>query len=369
MERSANGTLNGSTPFPKLFEVERNANPAFTAQTSKSGPQRVGEILPEHREVLASMQELVRENLGFLSPRDRAWQPTDFLPNLTAEDWREQIEAFRLQSRGISDDLLVVLVGDMVTEEALPSYSVSLNLIAEDCEGDNASPWATWLRGWTAEENRHGDLLNAYLRLTGRVDMRSIELTIHHLIANGFNPKAYPDPYNGLVYTSFQERATRISHGNVGRLVKAQGDSFLAKICHRIAGDESRHEAFYSRLMEHVIDTDPDGGILAFRRMLSSLIVMPGRFMYDGKDPDIFDHFAVVAQRTGVYTVNDYADIIEHLVTTWNIAGRAVTGQAARAQEYLCDQAERYRSFADEIRAGLDAQPPVAFSWIDGRKV
>ena len=323
----------------------------------------------EHHEILSGMQAFVGENLNFLGEVDKVWQPTDFLPDLTAENWHDQLLDFRARSQEISDELLVVLVGDMVTEEALPSYSVSLNIIAKDYEGDSKDPWAVWLRGWTAEENRHGDLLNAYLRLTGRVDMRAIEVTVHHLVANGFNPKAYPDPYNGLIYTSFQERATKISHGNVGKLVSAQGETNLAKICQRIAGDESRHEAFYTKMMRQVMEIDPNGGILAFRSMLRGIIAMPGRLMYDGKDPDLFDHFAVIAQRTGVYTVYDYAAIIDHLVKIWNIAGRAVSGPAAKAQEYLCRQSERYIAFADEIKASLTAQPAIAFSWIHDRKI
>jgi acyl-[acyl-carrier-protein] desaturase len=334
-----------------------------------SAAAAVGAEVSEHREVLRSMQSFVGANLNLLSPPERCWQPSDYLPDLTAENWREQLQDFRLQAQGVSDDLLVVVVGDMVTEEALPSYSVSLNLIAQDDEGDKATPWAVWLRGWTAEENRHGDLLNAYLRLTGRVNMRAVEKTIHYLIANGFNPKAYPDPYNGLIYTSFQERATKISHGNVGQLVHAQGDRNLASICQRIAGDESRHETFYSKMMRRVMDIDPEGGILSFRNMLRRLIAMPGRLMYDGKDPDLFDHFAIVTQRSGVYTSHDYAAIIEHLVKTWDIGGRSVTGPAAKAQEYLCRQAERYASLAEEITASLAAQPAVAFSWIQDRKV
>src|SRR5437868_13676412 len=134
---------------------------------------------------------------------------------MTAADWREKLEAFRAPAEQLSDEVLVVLVADMVTEEALPSYAVSLNLIAEDTSGTSEEPWAVWLRGWTAEENRHGDLLNAFLRLTGRVDMRAIEITVHHLVKYGFNPRAYPDLYGGLVYTSFQERATKVSHSNV----------------------------------------------------------------------------------------------------------------------------------------------------------
>ena len=61
----------------------------------------------------------------------------------------------------MSDELLVVLVGNMVTEEALPNYAIALEDIAHDRSGVTDTPWAHWLRGWTAEENRHGDLLNA----------------------------------------------------------------------------------------------------------------------------------------------------------------------------------------------------------------
>jgi acyl-[acyl-carrier-protein] desaturase len=323
----------------------------------------------DHLELLHTMHEYVKENLSLLAPIDKAWQPTDYLPDLASDGWREQVELFRTASQVLSDELLVVLVGDMVTEEALPNYAISLNLIAQENTGDAKLPWSQWLRGWTAEENRHGDLLNAYLRLTGRVDMRSVELTIHHLITGGFNPKSFPDPYNGIVYTSFQERATRISHANVGKLVAAQGDNQLAKICQRISGDESRHELFYTRMMGKVFDLDPNGAMLSFRSMMRTVIAMPGKLMFDGKDPDLFDHFAIIAQRHEIYTVHDYAAIIDHLVKTWHVATRHATGPAAKAQDYLCRQAERYASLAEEVKASLTAQPPIPFSWIHNRKI
>lgn len=47
----------------------------------------------------------------------------------------------------------------------------------DDPNGVSSSAWAKWSRGWTSEENRHGDLLNRYLYLTGRVDMRAIEVS------------------------------------------------------------------------------------------------------------------------------------------------------------------------------------------------
>ena len=79
-----------------------------------------------------------------------------------------------------------MLVGDTITEEALPTYESWLL----DLDGINQDPdngWAKWIRTWTAEENRHGDVLNKYLYLSGRVNMREVEISTQHLIADGFD--------------------------------------------------------------------------------------------------------------------------------------------------------------------------------------
>jgi acyl-[acyl-carrier-protein] desaturase len=320
-------------------------------------------------DLIESLQGFVEENLSLLTPVDQAWQPTDLLPDLTAEDWAEQVTRFRTSARQVSDELLVVLVGNMVTEEALPSYSLSLDRIVKDQTGIDDVPWARWLRGWTAEENRHGDLLNAYLRLTGRVDMHAVELTIHHLIANGFDSRNKGDDCSGLIYAAFQERATRITHGNVGKLAAGQGDENLARICRKIAGDEARHEAFYTRVVGQAMEREPEASVLAFRTMIKGIISMPGRHMFDGQEPDLFDHFATVSQRIGAYTVQTYAQIIEHLVEAWGVAHRSLSGKAAKAQDYLCQQAEKYRRFADEVAEALAKKPPARFAWIHGSEV
>ncbi len=320
-------------------------------------------------ELIESLQGFVGENLALLAPVEQAWQPTDLLPDFAAEDWAEQVSRFRVSAGHLSDEVLVVLVGNLVTEEALPNYAVSLNRVVKDETGTGEAPWAKWLRGWTAEENRHGDLLNAYLRLTGRVDMRSVERTVHHLIRNGFDPRSQGSEYAGLIYAAFQERATRLTHGNVGKLAARQGDENLARICRKIAGDEARHETFYTRVVGQVMEQDPEAGVLAFRAMLRGIVAMPGRRMFDGHDPDLFDHFAVVSQRIGAYTALTYAQIIRHLVDAWGVADLSLSGKAARAQDYLCQQAERYESYAGEIAENLAKQPPVGFSWIHGSQV
>ncbi len=317
-------------------------------------------------EAIQGLDPFVGENLALLAPVDQAWQPTDYLPNLSCDDWAGELARFREPARGLSDELLVVLVGNMVTEEALPSYAIALEQVAKDPSGIGETSWAQWLRGWTAEENRHGDLLNAYLRLTGRVDMRSVEQTIHHLIRNGFSSRNGGSGHIALIYAAFQERATRITHGNVAKIASSQGDENLARICRKIAGDEARHETFYTRIVGELMARDPETTVLAFRTALKGVIAMPGRLMFDGHDANLFDHFAAVSQRAGTYTARTYAGIIGHLLTSWKVADFSLSGKAAKAQDYLCQQPGRYEQFADEISESLARQSPVEFAWLHG---
>ncbi len=320
-------------------------------------------------EVIKSMEGFVGENLGaLLKPVDESWQPSDFLPDLTKGDWKEQITEFRARANDLPDDVLVILVGDMITEEALPTYQAWLNRLqgVADPTGASDSPWARWGRGWTSEENRHGDLLNKYLYLTGRVDMRAVEKTIHHLINNGFDPQTGDDPYLGFVYTSFQERATKISHRNVGTLAKQAGEDRLHKICGLIAGDEARHEKAYKLFMSKIFELDPAGAVLAFGKMMKAKIAMPALLMHDGKDNNLYTKFSMVAQKAGVYTAKDYAEIISTLVDEWKITGlKGLSDASARAQEYLCGLAERYQKLSERVKVSGSEK----FSWIYDREI
>ncbi|EEC51880.1 predicted protein, partial [Phaeodactylum tricornutum CCAP 1055/1] len=306
---------------------------------------------------------------------ENAWQPQDYLPDLSQDNWHDSIKEVRAMAKEIPDELLVVLIGDMVTEEALPTYQTLLNTFegCDDPTGTSESPWARWSRGWTSEENRHGDLLNKYLYLGGRCDMRNIEVTIQHLITNGFNPQARKDPYRGFVYTSFQERATKISHGNVGKLARTYGEKNLNKICAKIAGDEGRHEKAYQIFSEEILKRDPDGLIHVFGDMMRGQIVMPAEQMTDGKDPDLYDNFSMVAQKTGVYTALDYAEIIDHLVKRWDLEHlEGLSPAAEKEREYLCRLPERYRKLATRSmnkkkKVTEDEDPLKSFGWIYGR--
>ncbi|MCA9417678.1 MAG: acyl-ACP desaturase [Candidatus Omnitrophica bacterium] len=328
----------------------------------------------EKLEVIDSIQDHIGDQLSLLSlpGKEKNWQPTDFLPDLSKDGWEKEVEELRESARGLPDETLVVLVGDMITEEALPNYSAAFNRFAgaNDKTGVDDSPYAQWGRAWVAEENRHGDVLNKFLYLTGRVDMRAIERTIQHLIVNGFNLQHDGDPYKGFVYTSFQERATKISHSNVAKLCQKAGFKSLHRMCQIISGDEARHEEGYKRFMDKIFEVDPNNAVLSFAEMMRRTITMPAKTMLDDKDPNLFEHFEMVAQRAGVYTALDYADIIDHLIKRWKL--ETLTGlnsEAAEGQDYLCKLSNRYRRLAERIEKKIKDYKPVPFSWIFDRAV
>ncbi|GLI64991.1 hypothetical protein VaNZ11_008416 [Volvox africanus] len=332
-------------------------------------------------DVVRSLEDgyLQTQVVPLLKPVDKCWQPADFLPPSEDADFLDKVHALRERVKNLPDDYLVVFVGDMITEEALPTYMTMLNTLdgVRDETGASLTPWAKWTREWTAEENRHGDIMNKYMYLTGRVNLKAIEITIQNLIGSGMDPKTENNPYLGFCYTSFQERATKVSHGNTARHALEYGDEVLAKICGSIASDEGRHEIAYTKIMDGLFERDQNGAMLAFADMMRKQIVMPAHLMNDGEHEqktgrNLFADFSSVAEKTGTYTAMDYADIMEHLVGRWKVPERTgLNGEAAHAQEYLVKLPDRIRKLAEKA-AARKAKAKVVhspFSWVFDREV
>ncbi len=321
--------------------------------------------LEKNAAVIAGLESMAAQAVDdFLVDPQQCWQPTDFLPDMTQADALEQLSALRKRTDAIPPEIISSLVGNMITEEALPNYQSFFNLLkGMNDEGNMASDkgWVRWSRAWTAEENRHGDLLNKYLYLSGRADMKEVEITIHNLIANGFDAKAKQDPYQAMIYTSFQERATKIAHVNTGKLADKAGDDVLSRICKTIAGDEARHEKAYKSFMAKIFEVDPDGALLAFETMMKKQITMPALLMDHAEKDSLFTRFSLITEKMGIYTTFDYANIITHLTERWKI--ESLTGlkdYAAKAQEYLCTLADRYRRIAERLSVPVAVTP----AWI-----
>lgn len=178
------------------------------------------------------------------------------------------------------------------------------------------------------------------------------------------------NPYLLFMYTSFQERATFISHGNTARLAKQHGDKNLAQICGIIASDEKRHETAYTKIVEKLFEIDPDGAVSAFADRMRKKITMPGLFMYDGRDENLFEHYASVAQRLNVYTAKDYVDILEFFVERWKVEKlTGLSSEGRKAQDYVCGLSQRLRKLEERVQEKATQETTIPFSWILGRHV
>jgi acyl-[acyl-carrier-protein] desaturase len=256
-----------------------------------------------------------------------------------------------------------VLIGDTITEEALPSYESWLAMV-QGVSDDEEGGWMRWNRHWTAEENRHGDLLNKYLYLSGRVNMRAMEVSTQYLIADGFDIGTGHDPYRNFIYTSFQELATNISHRRVASQAKKDGDALLSKMCGVIASDEARHAKAYKFFIEKIFEVDPNGAMLAFEDMMRKKIVMPAHFLREIglKIGQTFGHFTDAAQRLGIYTAIDYVDILKELIEDWKIEGMTELNETGeKARDYIMKLPERLLRVADRMK---NPMLEYKFTWI-----
>jgi len=317
------------------------------------------------KEVLAHVEKYMLKMMPtYLKPIDTNWQPSDFLPDSTSDSFYQDIKILRENAKDLSYDLVAVLIGDTITEEALPTYESWL-MMMDDISREEEGGWVKWNRNWTAEENRHGDLLNKYLYLSGRVDMRQMEISTQYLIADGFDIGTGHDPYRNFVYTSFQELATNISHRRVASLAKKDGDALLSKMCGVIAADEARHAKAYKDFMSKIFEVDPSEAMIAFEDMMRKKIVMPAHFLREMglKIGQTFGHFTDAAQRLGVYTAVDYVEIMQQLIEEWKIDSLKELNEAGeKARDYVMNLPDRLLRVADRMK---NPTMEYKFSWIN----
>lgn len=351
--------------------------------------------LMEHREVVYSLSPFVAsETKRLLPPPTEVWQPGKFVPNHSHESYHEDVKEFGERSKSLSPALLVVSAGNTITEEGLGLFVPAL-VKATDHDMSlvdiSISPWNTWNLGWAGEEHRHEILLYMYHYLSKRYDIEQLDTTIHGFLRNGFQPGIGNDVYRAFIYTSFQERATNRSHNNVSLLARQmeypngvptnedRKPYSLYDICNTIAKDEAKHEAFYKGVMKKIFDIDPDGAMIAFHGMMKTGISMPaarmdntGELPAHQKESNIFQDYSVVAQKIGVYTAHDYAEIFEHLMKVWKVKERKVTSvEAEKAKLDLIRDLERgkYRRLARGIQHNVEmSEEKLYFPWLAGEK-
>jgi acyl-[acyl-carrier-protein] desaturase len=290
-------------------------------------------------EVLKCLELKVKEWIASHVAKRKLWFSSDFIP--TEEKMTEDkisVKANLMErAKGIKDNVRVALALNLLTEEGLPHFHTLITKYLGD-----ESFWAKWTNMWTAEEDRHGNAIRDYVRDSHLFNFREVELMQYHYVESGFNPDLDMDPYKVFVYTTLQERATQISHKNTGKAA-GEEEPLIYGILSSIAADEAKHFSFYRNVFKEILKIDPNGGLISAADIMPT-IDMPGVSMPN------FREIADVVRRTGIYTPWHYKEIVEELITYWEIDTLSGLSEiAAKAQEKIMYIPARLKKIAQYI--------------------
>ena len=274
-------------------------------------------------EVLRDPEAKVAELMAAHEAKRPLWFPADLLDAQPGESQEEHEKGLKARAQSMPDPVKAALTLNLLTEEGLPHFH---RLIAVYLGDD--SHWTNWNNLWTAEEDRHGTVLTDYCKSTRILDRRTLEVMQFAYIKAGFQPAWDKDPYRVFAYTTVQERATQVSHGNTGKIC-GEFDPVLGDALANVASEEARHFAFYRTMVTEILKRDPD-------EMLHSLsLVLPGIDMPGHTIPG-FVQLADVIRRAGIYGPRDYLRIVQEQLKHWKIETMEGLNEMGRkAQEKL----------------------------------
>jgi acyl-[acyl-carrier-protein] desaturase len=297
---------------------------------------------PDQLQVLADLEPVVETELNRHDSARKLW----FARNLLPLDDEGRVTRFVKPGEEpfLTPTAQAAMILNLLTEDNLPAYH---RIIAANFGMDGA--WGTWVNKWTAEENRHAYVMRAFLDLTRAVDTEQLELDRMKQMEQGFDD-GDKDPLHTLVYVTFQELATRVSHKNTG---EATQDPLASVMLSRIAMDENLHMVFYRNLVAAAFELAPNQVMRAITDEVQNF-AMPGANMAG------FLSKSLLIARAGIYDLRKHKDeVIKPILRQWNVWKRtdlSGEGEAARQElgEFIHTKLEkRVQRFEDQRDSGM----------------
>jgi acyl-[acyl-carrier-protein] desaturase len=259
-------------------------------------------------DLLRELEPVVATNLDRHLGIAKEWHPHDYVPwsrgrdfaFLGGTDWSPE-------ESPLDPVAQVAMITNLLTEDNLPSYHRE---IATRFGRDGA--WGQWVGRWTAEEGRHGIALRDYLVVTRGVDPVALERARMMQMTVGYD-SGDKSALEAVVYVSFQELATRVSHRNTGR---ATGCPLAEQLLTRISTDENLHMVFYRNIVAAALDIAPDDAMQAIRDEVIGF-AMPGAGMAD------FTRNSVLIAKAGIYDLRLHHDeVVMPVLRHWRVFDR-----------------------------------------------
>ena len=100
-------------------------------------------------EVMATIGKSMDDLLDkYLKPIESNWQPADLLPDSRNPEFVKEVSQIQELAKEMDYDLLTVLIGDTITEEALPTYEtwlMDVEGVNQQYNNGNPNGWSKWV--------------------------------------------------------------------------------------------------------------------------------------------------------------------------------------------------------------------------------
>lgn len=221
------------------------------------------ELKPEPPEVLAAIYRQFREHFA-LAERRRRWSLEDDIP------WGRC-------NRSLAPAIADVVQTFTAVELYLPDYlGKGFPLI----RANRGRSWS--LAVWGYEESKHSMALEDWLLKSGHRSDEQMADVHSEVFSHEWN-LPYDNSRGMLVYTVFQEMATRIHYTRLIDVVKREGGCpALEKVLTLIAVDEAAHADFFRRLVSVYLDYDREGTLEQIRRVMTTFGMPAVHMLSDG---------------------------------------------------------------------------------------
>ena len=297
-------------------------------------------------QLLHELEPVVEKQINRHLSMRKDWNPHDYIPwsdgknfyALGGQEWDPE------QSK-LSEVARIAMITNLLTEDNLPSYhrEIAMNFSMD-------GPWGFWVNRWTAEENRHGIALRDYLLVTRAIDPIELEELRVEQVTRGFSPGQNlqggdelfaQSLFDSVIYVTFQELATRVSHRNTGR---ACNDTVADQLLGRISADENLHMIFYRDVSAAGMEIAPNQAMKSLHKILTNF-KMPGYTIPD------FRRKAVVIATGGVYDPRIHLDdIVMPVLKKWRIFEREdFTGEGAKLRDELAKHVEELEDTCEKF--------------------
>lgn len=220
-------------------------------------------LKPEPPEVLHAFYRLFREYFS-LAERRRRWSLEADIP------WDQC-------NRSLNPAISEVVVTFCAVELYLPDY---LSKLIAQVRGSRGRAW--FLANWGYEESKHSMALEDWLLKSGMRSDEQIADLHGEVFAHEWN-LPYDNARGMLMYTVFQELATRIHYTRLSEIVRREGGCpALEKVLALIAVDEAAHADFFRRMAAIYLDYDREGTLEQMRRVVNTFRMPSIHMLTDG---------------------------------------------------------------------------------------